>query len=199
VRRLLPLLLALAPVATTLAAPPKAILFDIGGTLVSRDRTWAPGAERALAVLRAAGIPVGLLSNTGTLSRLQLRMHHLPPTFRFTDFPDELVNLSSEARTAKPDPAAFRKAARKAGLAPNEILFLDEGLEHVMAAQHAGMLALRVELERDAAGKVHSSNVAELAEWIAAQASESGLPGVGRTEVGSAVPPPRLVRSDRTP
>lgn len=193
------LLLVLALASAGVAAPPRAVLFDIGGTLVSRDRTWAPGAKRALAVLRGAGIPVGLLSNTGTLSRLQLRMHHLPPTFRFSDFPEELVNLSSEAHTSKPDPAAFRKAAARAGLAPGEVLFLDEGLGHVMAAQHAGMLALRVHLIRDAEGKVHESNVAELAEWVAAQAFEEGLPGVGSTEVGSAVPPPRLVRSDRTP
>lgn len=175
------LAVAAAPAA---AAPPRAVLFDIGGTLVSRDRTWAPGAERALAVLREVGVPVGLLSNTGTLSRLQLRMRHLPPTFRFSDFPDELVNLSSEARTAKPDPAAFQKAARRAGLSPGEILFLDEGLDHVLAAQRAGLLALRVELERDAEGRVLRSNLAELAEWVAAQAVAEG---------------PRLARSQRTP
>lgn len=191
------LALACALAAPAVAATPRAVLFDIGGTLVSRDRTWAPGAERALAMLRAAGIPVGLLSNTGNLTRVQLRVHHLPPTFRFADFPDRLVNLSSEARTAKPDPAAFRKAAARAGLAPGEVLFLDEGLEHVLAAQRAGMLALRVDLESDKAGKVLRSNIAELAEWIAAQAlAESPL---GSDAATSAAPPPRLVRSDPTP
>src|SRR5262245_25399537 len=48
----------------------KVVFFDLGETLVrTTDRSWVPGALDALAVLRDAGLRLGVISNTGALSR----------------------------------------------------------------------------------------------------------------------------------
>ena len=39
----------------------------------------------------------------------------------------------------KPDPRIFRKAMEEIGVAPGEILFIDDVTEHVLAAQSLGM------------------------------------------------------------
>jgi FMN phosphatase YigB (HAD superfamily) len=144
----------------------RAVLFDLGNTLVHKPRRWVEGAPRALKLLAEAGIPVGLISNTGSLTREDLLAHHLPPDFSFQDFPEELVLLSSEVGFEKPNLAIFSLAAEKAGLLPGEILFLDENLTQVVAAQRAGLLALRVSIEFGADGTVVRSDILDLVRGL---------------------------------
>lgn len=152
------------------------VLFDVGDTLITRPRGWVPGAQEGLAALRDAGARVGLLSNTGNLTRGQLRARFLPWSFRFGDFEEDLVNLSSERGVAKPDPEAFRAAAARAGVPPGRVVFLDEDAAIVAAARAAGLQAIQVNPVKDPAGRVIESDVGGIARDLAArlQASASG-------------------------
>jgi FMN phosphatase YigB (HAD superfamily) len=142
--------------------PVRGILFDLGNTLVTRPRLWVPGAKEALSLLKDAEIPVGIISNTGTLTREQLLNEHLPVDFSFEDFSPELITLSSEVGFEKPSLAIFALAAERGGYLPGQLLFVDENISQVLAAQRTGMLALRVRIEQDVEGRVVSSDLVEL-------------------------------------
>ncbi len=120
----------------------KAVFFDLGETLVTKNRKWLPGAEDALSALRAKGVRLGVISNTANLKRAEL-LKELPVDFDFKLFEDALVILSSEAGVEKPSPAIFELAVTKSGLRAEECLFCTEDLLHTLAAQKAGMLAAR--------------------------------------------------------
>ena len=76
------------------------VFFDVGDTLVSQG-AWVPGAKTCVARVREAGLRVGLVSNTGTLSRAELG-DLLPPDFDLGEFEDSLLSLSSELGVEKP-------------------------------------------------------------------------------------------------
>jgi HAD superfamily hydrolase (TIGR01509 family) len=119
-----------------------AVFFDIGETLVDRQANWNPGAQSCLSFLRNAGEPLGLISNTGNLSREQLQQH-LPAEFDFGLFEPDLVILSSELGKEKPDPAIFIHAIAQSGQSPANCIFVGEKLTEVWAAQSVGMRTVR--------------------------------------------------------
>jgi FMN phosphatase YigB (HAD superfamily) len=122
----------------------KAVFFDIGDTLViTSDKTWVSGAKEALTALRALGLRLGIISNTGDLSREKV-LDLLPADFNFGVFENDLIILSSEVHLKKPDPAIFRLAVKRANVKPGECLFCTEELDHTLIAQQTGMLAARV-------------------------------------------------------
>jgi predicted HAD superfamily phosphohydrolase YqeG len=132
----------------------RVVFFDLGETLVrTADRSWVPGAKAALAPAQAAGLRVGVISNTGTLTRAQLTAA-LPADFDWGAFDPGLVILSAEVGAEKPSPRIFLAAAAAAGV-PSECLFCTEDLADALAAQRAGLLAARVQ-------KSPHSDVAEL-------------------------------------
>ena len=51
--------------------------------------------------------------------------------------------LSHELQMTKPDPAIYQLAIKKANCKPKQILFIDDGLNNVKAAEEAGIKALR--------------------------------------------------------
>jgi len=55
---------------------------------------------------------------------------------------DEFI-LSHEIHITKPDPKVFELALAKAGCKPEEVLFIDDGLNNVRAAQEMGINAIR--------------------------------------------------------
>jgi epoxide hydrolase-like predicted phosphatase len=61
--------------------------------------------------------------------------------YRFEDLVDLLV-YSHEVGLAKPDPAVFRLTERRLGVAPEEIVFLDDHGQHVQAARDCGWYAV---------------------------------------------------------
>ncbi len=127
------------------AATPKiaALFFDLGETLVTgAPPSWVPGARALLNELKSRGVPLGVLSNTGSMDRASLASQ-LPSDFSFGDFAPNLVVLSSEVGMEKPDPRIFREAIRRAGTA-GDSLFCTEDAAHALAAQLAGMRSLRV-------------------------------------------------------
>jgi HAD superfamily hydrolase (TIGR01509 family) len=83
--------------------------------------------------LRAAGVPLGVLSNTSP-------SHWRYVTDRF-GFLSELFcrhALSYELGNMKPDPDVFRQAEEMAGVPPGEIFFTDDREENVTAARLQG-------------------------------------------------------------
>ena len=55
----------------------------------------------------------------------------------FEDVTDDIV-YSHEVGLRKPDPAIYALAAERLGVAPYEVLFLDDVSANVEAARHAG-------------------------------------------------------------
>jgi putative hydrolase of the HAD superfamily len=122
----------------------KAIFFDLGDTLITKDKGWVPGAKSVLADLRKRGLRLGLISNTGDWDRAEL-LQHVPPDFSFNLFEKVLVILSSEVHVVKPDPEIFRRAIKAAALPPGACLFCGEDLTETLAAQQVGLRAARVQ------------------------------------------------------
>lgn len=120
-----------------------AVFFDLGSTLVSPERQWIEGARNALEQLRSRSIPVGVISNTGSLTRDQV-LDLLPDGFDFDGFEPELVLLSSEVGIEKPDPRIFALAVERAITEPSRCLFCGEDLAETVAAQKVGLHAIRL-------------------------------------------------------
>jgi FMN phosphatase YigB (HAD superfamily) len=127
----------------------KTIFFDLGGILVlPESRQWIAGAVKTLKQLKKIGINLGIISNTGDLTREELRAQFLPEDFSFEIFQAELVILSFEVKdAAKPKPSLeiFNLAYTKAqSLFPGDHLFCGENAVETLAAQQAGFRALRI-------------------------------------------------------
>jgi hypothetical protein len=119
--------------------------FDLGDTLVvAATRSWVPGARDALLALAAAGLRLGVISNTGTLRHDQLTPL-LPADFDWTVFAPELVILSAEVGVEKPDPEIFRRAVAATGGSAGACLFCTESLPDALVAQRVGLLSARVQ------------------------------------------------------
>jgi FMN phosphatase YigB (HAD superfamily) len=125
------------------ALPFDVLFFDMGDTLVSSTREWLPGAKELLPKLKADGYRIGVISNTATLTRAQLKAI-LPPDFDFGLFSGELVLLSSETGIEKPKLEAFSSAVQKAKVPASRCLFCTESALDTLAAQKAGMAAIRL-------------------------------------------------------
>jgi putative hydrolase of the HAD superfamily len=121
----------------------KVAFFDLGGTLVGNNKDWIPGAQGTLARLSEKQIRLGLISNTGDLSRPAI-LDLLPEDFDLGIFEDELIIFSSEVHVAKPDPAIFRLAIQRASVKPAECLFCTEESSHILVAQQERMQTVRV-------------------------------------------------------
>jgi FMN phosphatase YigB (HAD superfamily) len=135
--------------------PYRVVFFDIGDTLVGSDRHWLPGAREALVKLHAQGTRLGLISNTGALTRSQV-LAQLPSDFDLGMFEEKLIIMSSEVGIEKPALAIFLLAAFRAGVSPAECLFCTETLVHSLAAQRACM----------AAGRLQSPPNSDIAELV---------------------------------
>jgi FMN phosphatase YigB (HAD superfamily) len=97
------------------------------------------GAKAVLASLLAAGNRLGLLSNTNEVHWQYFadgRYGLIPEAF-------ETLVLSFEVGTVKPDERIFQVAAERAGVAPEDIFYVDDTLGHVEAARRAGFDAVQ--------------------------------------------------------
>lgn len=95
------------------------------------------------------GQKIGLLSNgSGEHVRRILTDHQLEPLFH-------KIQISSECRLVKPDPAAFLRILEELDVAAANSLFIDDREVHVEAASKLGMKALlfttNAQLARDLA------------------------------------------------
>lgn len=109
-----------------------------------------PGSFEIVEELAARGVPLYAITNFGAEFWAQFR----PTQPIFDHFRDIIV--SGEERLVKPDPAIYRLALARFGLAPGEALFIDDSLPNVIAARANGFIghhfvdapALRADLVR---------------------------------------------------
>jgi putative hydrolase of the HAD superfamily len=90
------------------------------------------------AAVQAAGHRTGILSNT-------CEPHwQWCTTGRFGEFPGgfEILALSYQLRSIKPDPRIYQQAVELAGVAANEIFFVDDRPENIAGAIAAGLDAV---------------------------------------------------------
>jgi epoxide hydrolase-like predicted phosphatase len=86
--------------------------------------------------LRQAGYRTGLLSNFWDSARqFWAEVHPFAENF------DDIV-ISAEVGLMKPDPRVYHLAARRLGIVPAEILFVDDFIENIAGARAAGMQTL---------------------------------------------------------
>ncbi len=98
------------------------------GTLDQPLYDWFAG-------LRGRGLVVGILSNSAPGAREAERR------YGFEGLADDIV-YSHEVGLAKPDPAIYELTARRLGVRPAEIAFLDDHPQNVEAARAAGWHAV---------------------------------------------------------
>lgn len=99
------------------------------------ERSWRafPEAASVLRELRSRSFGVGLISNWDRSARDVLTAAGLLPLL------DPIV-VSSEVGVAKPDPAIFRIALERAGIAPERCLYVgDNYYDDVVGSERAGM------------------------------------------------------------
>lgn len=139
---------------------PRAVLFDRDGTLVvdvpyngdPGKVTVMPTVRAALRMLRAAGIPIGVVTNQSGIARGLISREQVDAVNRRID---ELLgpfdvwqlcpHLPEDACTCrKPQPGMILEAARELGLDPAEVAVVGDIGADVMAAQSAGCRSVLV-------------------------------------------------------
>lgn len=101
---------------------------------------WRPGAVDALAMVRAAGLPNGLVTNTKrTLTELALN------TLGRHNF--DVSVCGDEVDHGKPSPGVYMRAAHLLGLAPSQCVAVEDSPTGVTAAITAGCAVLAVPCE----------------------------------------------------
>ncbi len=126
-------------------APPESLLVGLTdlfetSTLEIDPPEPLPGIERCLETLAAAGLPLGIISDTGfTPGRLLRELLDRYGLLRFfTGFA-----FSDETGVAKPDPLAFETAAGALGVRPDALLHVgDIQRTDIAGAQAVGAVAV---------------------------------------------------------
>ena len=90
----------------------KVIFFDLGETLVTKEKQLITGAKATLAALHQKGMRLGIISNTGNLKRAKV-VKMLPADFDLGIFEEQLIIFSSEVGVEKPDLQIFRRLDRR--------------------------------------------------------------------------------------
>lgn len=93
--------------------------------------------RNSLQLLRDRGVRLGLLSNTCEAHWNWVEEHAYPTVEGWFEFPI----LSFRERCMKPDIAIYQKAQQRAGVAAEQIIFVDDRLENVEGARMAGWQA----------------------------------------------------------
>ncbi|MGW7053218.1 HAD family hydrolase [Streptomyces sp. NPDC054887] len=98
--------------------------------------SWSEIDQRSvdlLGALAGRGITCGLLSNIP--EELAVRYETSQPWLEHFS----VVGFSCRIGSAKPEPAAYQWCVRELGLPPEEILFVDDRVENVRAAEELGL------------------------------------------------------------
>ena len=90
-----------------------------------------------LTALRAARIPLGLLSNTCDIHWEFIRTKYVGIISSF-----DVLTLSHKVAARKPDEAIYQHAAERAGVAPDRIFFIDDLADNVEGARRFGFDAV---------------------------------------------------------
>jgi 2-haloacid dehalogenase len=96
-----------------------------------------PGMHELVAELDAAGVPLYAITNFSGEFWPPFRDKHAHLFDRFRD-----VVVSGNEKLVKPDPAIYRLALERFGLAPHEAVFVDDNADNVAAAAALGIAAV---------------------------------------------------------
>jgi HAD superfamily hydrolase (TIGR01509 family) len=132
-------------------------LHDYTGVLFERGLTWLPGARELLDALKAAGIPMALVTNTKReLTERALKSigsHYFSASV-----------CGDEVEHAKPAPDIYRRAAQLLGFEPGECLAIEDSVTGSQAAEAAGCPVLVVPNDVEVPTGPRRRHVASLAE-----------------------------------
>jgi HAD superfamily hydrolase (TIGR01509 family) len=110
------------------------------GELFAQGLEWRPGAQEALRMVRAAGWPTALVTNTGrALTEMALEgigREHFTTTV-----------CGDEVPRGKPDPDPYLRAAELLGVVPEDCLAVEDSPTGSLAAERAGAAVLVVPCE----------------------------------------------------
>jgi len=101
------------------------------------------GADALIEDCRAAGLVLGVLSNTN-----RPHIEHCLATFPVCSMFD-LFGTSYDARANKPEPEIFRWFESQLGVEASDVVFFDDGLVNVEAARSVGWTAHHVDPHDD--------------------------------------------------
>lgn len=110
------------------------------------------------AALQAEGVLTGILSNMGDTMEDGIAAR-LP---WMANFPKQIY--SHRLGTAKPDERIYRHAVSALGIAPGEILFVDDRIENVEAARTIGLNAVQYSSHDDFLREFHAANFTGLSQ-----------------------------------
>jgi HAD superfamily hydrolase (TIGR01509 family) len=120
----------------------EALVAELQGMVIEEARTGPieirPGAEALLKELRAAGVPLGLASNSErAFVDLVLGRSGLAPCF-------DTVVAGDEVPAPKPEPDIYLEACRRLGAEPADSVALEDSPTGIAAARAAGMRVVGV-------------------------------------------------------
>ena len=103
----------------------------------SEEEIVRPGAVRLIADAKAAGLPVGALTNDLTAFHDQSWIDRMSVIRSF----DVLVDGKRDG-VMKPDPAAYLLVAERLGVSPQDCVFIDDQPGNLAGADAVGMVAV---------------------------------------------------------
>jgi putative hydrolase of the HAD superfamily len=133
--------------------PPLAALVNAASDIFEPNRS----VISLLGQLKHNGHRLGLLSNTNDAhwSFVKDAFPELRPSF-------EVIALSFELKSLKPEPEIYSQAARLAGLDPARILFIDDRQENVRSATAARFEAIHFQGHRELVADLVARNLGPL-------------------------------------
>lgn len=171
------------PVTETAIADAAVVLDRRTAELFAAGIPWRPGAQEALELAPAAGLPQALVTNTGRV--LTEDALHTLGRERFT-----ATVCGDEVAHGKPAPDPYLRAAELLGVDPADCLAVEDSPTGAAAAEAAGCAVLVVPLEVDvptSPRRTHRASLTGLtgadlaAAWRAAGTRAGGV-GVGAWE-----------------
>jgi HAD superfamily hydrolase (TIGR01509 family) len=78
--------------------------------------------------------------------------------WEFIEYFDELI-LSHEVHLTKPNPQIFKYAIEKAGCKPEEIVYIDDGLNNIRVAQKLGVIGIHFTNVEDLKKELQKVNI----------------------------------------
>ena len=108
----------------------------IAGTIRSNDLPWLPGAERLLAELAEAGVPCAVVTASNS-QIIEAARERLPEVVRFVITSDDVTNT-------KPHPEPYLVAMERLGVAPSDVVILEDSVPGVTAGLAAGAVVYAV-------------------------------------------------------
>lgn len=142
---------------------------SLRGEIVEAIHNWEhtmpyafyPGAEQLLRDLRAAGVPIAIVTSSDSV-KMECLYRQIP---QFPAMVDVIVN-GSMVTNGKPDPEGYLKGAELLGVAPECATVVEDSLQGLEAGRRAGgrVLGIATTNPREAVERMADKTVATVAE-----------------------------------